>query len=194
MRQGSTTAPPRLWSPARLGLVSSGERRWRRSSRSHALESIPPSWGWGRSTRSARRCSAPGLSIADIDLFELNEAFAAQALAVARELGLDPAKVNTRGGAVALGHPIGASGARILTTLIYALRARGGGKGCCLAVHRRRNGHRHGRVGRSVRELRRPGLRLNPRGVAAVTRGIAALFVLSRRVVGMGAGAQPEAG
>jgi len=70
-----------------------------------------------------------GLSLADIDLFELNEAFAAQALAVARELGLDPARVNTRGGAVALGHPIGASGARILTTLIYALRARGGGKG-----------------------------------------------------------------
>ncbi|HVQ16080.1 MAG TPA: acetyl-CoA C-acyltransferase, partial [Vicinamibacterales bacterium] len=70
-----------------------------------------------------------GLSIKDIDLFELNEAFAAQALAVTRELGLDASKVNTRGGAVALGHPIGASGARILTTLIYALRARGGGKG-----------------------------------------------------------------
>ena len=70
-----------------------------------------------------------GLSIADIDLFELNEAFAAQVLAAARELGLDATKVNTRGGAVALGHPIGASGARVLTTLIYALRARGGGKG-----------------------------------------------------------------
>ena len=70
-----------------------------------------------------------GLSITDIDLFELNEAFAAQALAVVRELGLDASKVNTRGGAVALGHPIGASGARLLTTLIYALRARGGGKG-----------------------------------------------------------------
>jgi acetyl-CoA C-acetyltransferase len=69
------------------------------------------------------------LSMADIDLFELNEAFASQAIAVTRELGLDAAKVNTRGGAVALGHPIGASGARILTTLIYALRARGGGKG-----------------------------------------------------------------
>ncbi len=79
--------------------------------------------------RSRRRCSAPGCRSQDVDLFELNEAFAAQALAVARELGLDPAKVNTRGGAVALGHPIGASGARILTTLIYALRARGGGKG-----------------------------------------------------------------
>ena len=70
-----------------------------------------------------------GFSIGDIDLFELNEAFAAQSLAVMRELDLDPAKVNTRGGAIALGHPIGASGARILTTLIYALRARGGGTG-----------------------------------------------------------------
>ncbi|HEV8397854.1 MAG TPA: acetyl-CoA C-acetyltransferase [Vicinamibacterales bacterium] len=65
----------------------------------------------------------------DIHLFELNEAFAAQALAVARELGLDGAKVNVRGGAIALGHPIGASGARVLTTLIYALRAQGGGRG-----------------------------------------------------------------
>jgi acetyl-CoA C-acetyltransferase len=70
-----------------------------------------------------------GLSTADIDLFELNEAFAAQSLAVMRELDLDPAKVNTRGGAIALGHPIGASGARILTTLIHALRAKGGGTG-----------------------------------------------------------------
>ncbi|HKE87728.1 MAG TPA: acetyl-CoA C-acetyltransferase [Vicinamibacterales bacterium] len=70
-----------------------------------------------------------GLASSDIDLFELNEAFAAQSLAVMRELDLDPAKVNTRGGAIALGHPIGASGARILTTLIYALRAKGGGKG-----------------------------------------------------------------
>jgi acetyl-CoA C-acetyltransferase len=70
-----------------------------------------------------------GLSAGDIDLFELNEAFAAQSIAVMRELDLDPAKVNTRGGAIALGHPIGASGARILTTLIYALRAKGGGTG-----------------------------------------------------------------
>jgi len=70
-----------------------------------------------------------GLSAADVDLFELNEAFAAQSIAVMRELDLDPAKVNTRGGAIALGHPIGASGARILTTLIYALRAKGGGIG-----------------------------------------------------------------
>ena len=63
------------------------------------------------------------LSAADIDLFELNEAFAVQSVAVARELGLDPAKVNVHGGAIALGHPIGASGARVLTTLVHALRA-----------------------------------------------------------------------
>jgi acetyl-CoA C-acetyltransferase len=80
-----------------------------------------------------------------IDLVELNEAFAVQAVAVMRELGLDPAKVNVNGGAVALGHPIGASGARILTTLLYALRDRGkrrgvatlclgGGNGVALAV------------------------------------------------------------
>lgn len=70
-----------------------------------------------------------GLQPSDIDLFELNEAFAAQSVAVVRELGLDAAKVNPGGGAIALGHPIGASGARILTTLIYALRRRGGGRG-----------------------------------------------------------------
>ena len=63
-----------------------------------------------------------GLSVSDIDLFEINEAFAAVAMAAIRDLDLDPARVNVRGGAVALGHPIGASGARILTTLIHALR------------------------------------------------------------------------
>jgi acetyl-CoA C-acetyltransferase len=83
----------------------------------------------------------------DLDLVELNEAFAVQPIAVCRELGLDPAKVNVNGGAVALGHPIGASGARLLTTLLYALRARdrsrgvatlclGGGNGVALAVER----------------------------------------------------------
>ena len=85
------------------------------------------------------------LSIADVDLFELNEAFAAQSVAVTRELGVDAAKVNVNGGAIALGHPIGASGARVLMTLIYALRARklkfgvaslciGGGMGIAMAV------------------------------------------------------------
>jgi acetyl-CoA C-acetyltransferase len=68
-------------------------------------------------------------SIDDIDLFEINEAFSCVALAINRELGLDPAKVNVHGGAVALGHPIGATGARILTTLLYALEARGERRG-----------------------------------------------------------------
>ena len=86
-----------------------------------------------------------GWSASSVDLVELNEAFAVQAVAVCRELGLDPARVNVNGGAVALGHPIGASGARILTTLLYALRDRGkrrgiatlclgGGNGVALAV------------------------------------------------------------
>ena len=86
-----------------------------------------------------------GLTKEQIDLFELNEAFASQSLAVIRELGLDPDKVNVNGGAIALGHPIGASGARVLTTLIYALRARklrygiaalciGGGMGIAMAI------------------------------------------------------------
>jgi acetyl-CoA C-acetyltransferase len=86
-----------------------------------------------------------GWSADDVDLFELNEAFASQSVAVTRELGLDPAKVNVNGGAIALGHPIGASGARVLTTLIYALQARklrrgvaalciGGGMGIAMAI------------------------------------------------------------
>lgn len=69
------------------------------------------------------------LTVSDIALFELNEAFAVQSLAVARDLAIPAERINVNGGAVALGHPIGASGARILATLIYALRARGGGKG-----------------------------------------------------------------
>jgi acetyl-CoA C-acetyltransferase len=69
------------------------------------------------------------LSMDDLDLLELNEAFAAQSIAVVRELKLDPSRVNVHGGAIALGHPIGASGARLLTTLAHALQARGGGRG-----------------------------------------------------------------
>lgn len=70
-----------------------------------------------------------GLSLADIDLFEINEAFSAVSLAINRELGLDSRKVNVRGGAVALGHPIGATGARILTTLLHAMPAAGARRG-----------------------------------------------------------------
>jgi acetyl-CoA C-acetyltransferase len=88
-----------------------------------------------------------GWNVADVDLFEINEAFSVQLVAVMRELGIDPDKVNVNGGAVALGHPIGASGARILTTLLYALQQRklrrgiatlclGGGNGVAVAVER----------------------------------------------------------
>lgn len=66
-----------------------------------------------------------GLTVADVDLWELNEAFAAQAIAVLRELGIDPAKVNLNGGAIALGHPIGCTGARVTTTLIHEMKRRG---------------------------------------------------------------------
>ena len=88
-----------------------------------------------------------GWKLEDVDLFEINEAFSVQAVAVMRELGIDPAHVNVHGGAVALGHAIGASGARVLTTLLYAMRRRGarrgiaalclgGGNGVALAVER----------------------------------------------------------
>lgn len=88
-----------------------------------------------------------GLSLADIDLFELNEAFASQSLAVCRELDLDPQRVNVNGGAIALGHPIGASGSRILTTLLHEMNRRnvryglaalciGGGMGEAMIVER----------------------------------------------------------
>jgi acetyl-CoA C-acetyltransferase len=70
-----------------------------------------------------------GLTVGDIDLFEINEAFSAVSLAINRELGLDQKRVNVNGGAVALGHPIGATGARILTTLLYAMEARGARRG-----------------------------------------------------------------
>lgn len=88
-----------------------------------------------------------GWNAGEVDLFEVNEAFAAQSLAVVSELGLDPDKVNVNGGAIAIGHPIGASGARVLTTLLHELRRRngrrgiatlciGGGMGIALAVER----------------------------------------------------------
>ena len=79
---------------------------------------------------ASKRClSRAGWTPQDLDLMEINEAFAAQAIAVNRQMGWDTKKVNVNGGAIALGHPIGASGARVLTTLLYELRRRGGGKG-----------------------------------------------------------------
>jgi acetyl-CoA C-acetyltransferase len=73
--------------------------------------------------------SRAGWDLASVDLIEANEAFAAQSLAVAKELGFDMARVNVNGGAIALGHPIGASGARILVTLLHEMRRRGSGRG-----------------------------------------------------------------
>ena len=89
----------------------------------------PTVMGLGPVPATQRALALAGWSLADIDLIELNEAFAAQSLGVIRELGLDEAKVNVNGGAIALGHPLGCSGARILTTLIHAMHARGAQRG-----------------------------------------------------------------
>jgi 3-oxoadipyl-CoA thiolase len=86
----------------------------------------PAYMGMGPVPATRTALTRAGLSIADLDVIELNEAFAAQAIACIRELGLDPAKVNPNGGAIALGHPLGASGARILTTLVHELQRSGG--------------------------------------------------------------------
>ena len=113
-----------------------------------AVSGLSPKWILMTPVQAVQKLlSKTGWALADVDLIELNEAFSAQALAVIRELDIDPAKVNVNGGAVALGHPIGASGARILTTLLYALKRRGlkrgiatlclgGGNGVALAVER----------------------------------------------------------
>lgn len=113
--------------------VSGVEPKWVMMAPVEAVEKLLGKTGWDRDR--------------DVDLYELNEAFAVQAIAVIRELRLDPAKVNVNGGAVALGHPIGASGARILVTLLYEMQRRnvhrgiaalclGGGNAVALAVER----------------------------------------------------------
>jgi acetyl-CoA C-acetyltransferase len=102
-----------------------GARGWKPLARIVASTGVAqaPEWFTTAPIGAIRRLlEKTGLSVSDVDLFEINEAFAAVALAVIRDLDLDPAKVNVRGGAVALGHPIGASGARILTTLVHSLR------------------------------------------------------------------------
>ena len=94
--------------------------------RSQAVAGVPPEiMGIGPAPASRKALAAAGLSLDDIGLVELNEAFAAQSLAVIKELGLDEARVNVNGGAIALGHPLGCSGARILTTLLYEMHRRG---------------------------------------------------------------------
>ena len=93
---------------------------------STAVAGVHPSvMGMGPVPASRRALERAGLSVADLDLVELNEAFASQSIACIRELGLDPERVNVNGGAIALGHPLGMSGARLLTMLAHELRARG---------------------------------------------------------------------
>ena len=113
-----------------------------------ATSGLAPKYVLMTPVEAVRRVAAKaGWSLDTVDLFEINEAFAVQAVAVIRELGIDPARVNVNGGAVALGHAIGSSGSRVLTTLLYALQARGltrgiatlclgGGNGVALAVER----------------------------------------------------------
>jgi acetyl-CoA acetyltransferase family protein len=103
-----------------------------------AVAGVDPSvMGIGPVPATRKALARAGLTVADLDLIELNEAFAVQALACIKELALDPARVNIYGGAIALGHPLGASGARILTTLVHALHRRGGRYGLatmCIGV------------------------------------------------------------
>ncbi len=113
-----------------------------------ATSGLPPKLVMMTPVEAVRKvASKVGWKLSDVDLFEINEAFSVQAVAVMRELGIDPARVNVHGGAVALGHAIGASGARVLTTLLYALKRRdlkrgiaalclGGGNGVALAIER----------------------------------------------------------
>ncbi|HEX3916343.1 MAG TPA: acetyl-CoA C-acetyltransferase [Caulobacteraceae bacterium] len=97
---------------------------------SWAHAGVPPEiMGTGPIPATQKALEKAGWKVADLDLIESNEAFAAQSLSVVRELGLDPAKVNVNGGAIAIGHPIGASGARILTTLLHEMNRSGAKKG-----------------------------------------------------------------
>ncbi|WP_338861026.1 acetyl-CoA C-acetyltransferase [Mycetohabitans rhizoxinica] len=116
--------------------------------KSYASAGVDPKvMGMGPVPASRRCLERAGWSVADLDLMEINEAFAAQALAVHQEMGWDVSKINVNGGAIAIGHPIGASGARILVTLLHEMRRRdvkrglaslciGGGMGVALAVER----------------------------------------------------------
>ncbi|MDD6718488.1 MAG: acetyl-CoA C-acetyltransferase [bacterium] len=95
-----------------------------------ALAGVEPEvMGLGPIAATKKVMAKTGLTVADMDLIEANEAFAAQSLAVGEALGFDKAKLNVNGGAIALGHPVGASGARILVTLLYAMKHRGAHKG-----------------------------------------------------------------
>ena len=114
----------------RVGQAQRQARRWPRSSPRRRSPTTSRTWRGRRPTPPRRRSRRPGLKAEDIDLWEINEAFASVTLNSIRMLGIDEDRVNVNGGAVALGHPIGASGARILGSLVLELRRRGGGLGC----------------------------------------------------------------
>jgi acetyl-CoA acetyltransferase len=97
----------------------------------------PAVMGLGPIPATRKALGRAGLTVADLDLVELNEAFASQSVACIRELGLDPDRVNVDGGAIALGHPLGASGGRLITSLVHSLRRTGGRYGLatmCIGV------------------------------------------------------------
>jgi acetyl-CoA C-acetyltransferase len=116
--------------------------------RSYASAGVDPRiMGMGPVPATKRALQRAGLKVSQLDLIEANEAFAAQSVAVGRELGFDLSKLNVNGGAIALGHPIGASGTRILVTLLYEMQRRnahlglatlciGGGQGVAMIVER----------------------------------------------------------
>jgi 3-oxoadipyl-CoA thiolase len=113
---------------------------WRPRARivSSAVAGVDPAYmGLGPIPATRKALARAGLSVADLDLVELNEAFASQSLACMRELGMDPERVNVNGGAIALGHPLGCSGARLVVTLLHELERRGGRYGLatmCIGV------------------------------------------------------------
>ena len=120
--------------------ATAASRRWRASCPGRPRAWTRRSWAPGPIPASRKALKKAGWSIDDLDLIEANEAFAAQACAVNKDMGWDPSKVNVNGGAIALGHPIGASGARVLTTLLFEMKRRGAKKGLATLVHRRRHG------------------------------------------------------
>jgi acetyl-CoA acetyltransferase family protein len=124
---GAAPAVPPSRSPAPLARIVSS-----------AVAGVDPScMGLGPIPATRKALARAGLTVADLDLVELNEAFAAQAIACIRDLELDPARVNVYGGGIALGHPLGGTGAKLLTTLVHALRRTGGRYGLvtmCIGV------------------------------------------------------------
>ena len=147
MRPCSATAPPPLVVASDKSAQALGTKPLARIV-AYATSGVAPKDIFIAPVLAVRRCLAKAkLSLSDIDLFELNEAFAAQMLACGKELGLDESRVNVHGGAIALGHPIGASGARVLVTLLHAMKQRqrkrglaslclGGGNAVAMIVER----------------------------------------------------------